>query len=65
MLFDPFFTTKASGSGLGLSIVQGTVRRHGGAVEVQSAQGGGTTFSVFLPPITAQGIKAYGKDIDS
>jgi two-component system NtrC family sensor kinase len=53
MLFDPFFTTKASGSGLGLAIVQATVRRHGGAVEVQSAEGKGTTFSVFLPPITA------------
>ena len=65
MLFDPFFTTKASGSGLGLSIVQGTVRRHGGDVKVQSAKGEGTTFSVFLLPITAQGIEQYGKDIDS
>jgi two-component system, NtrC family, sensor kinase len=55
-LFDPFFTTKASGSGLGLSIVQSTVGRHGGAVKVQSAEGEGTTFSVFLPSIAAQGI---------
>lgn len=52
MLFDPFFTTKASGSGLGLSIVQSTVASHGGAVKVQSREGKGTTFSVFLPSIT-------------
>ena len=65
MLFDPFFTTKASGSGLGLSIVQGTVRRHGGDVKVQSAKGEGTTFSVFLLPTTVQGIKEYDQDIDS
>ncbi len=65
MLFDPFFTTKASGSGLGLSIVQSTVRRHGGDVKVQSAKGEGTTFSVFLLPATVHGIKEYDQDIDS
>jgi len=65
MLFDPFFTTKASGSGLGLSIVQGTVRRHGGDVKVQSAKGKGTTFSVFLLPMTVQGVREYDQDIDS
>ena len=44
-LFEPFFTTKASGSGLGLSIVRGTVQKHGGLVRVRTAPGAGTTFS--------------------
>jgi signal transduction histidine kinase len=37
------------GTGLGLSIVKGLVEMHGGHVKVESTQGEGTTFSVFLP----------------
>ncbi len=50
-LFDPFFTTKApgKGTGLGLSIVHGIVKAHGGAVDIQTAVGRGTTFTVYLP----------------
>jgi two-component system NtrC family sensor kinase len=49
--FDPFFTTKDinDGSGLGLSIVHGIVRRHGGDVGVRSQPGEGTTFTISLP----------------
>ena len=54
-LFEPFFTTKASGSGLGLTIVRGTVQRHGGIVRVSASPGRGTTFSIFLPADTAAG----------
>jgi CheY-like chemotaxis protein len=48
-LFDPFFSSKFTGRGLGLSVVLGIVRAHGGAVTVETALGGGSTFRVFLP----------------
>lgn len=50
-VFEPFFTTKPSGkgTGLGLSTVYSIIKSHGGFVDVKSEQGGGTTFSVFLP----------------
>lgn len=50
-LFDPFYTTRTSGGGLGLSILQTIVLRHGGSVSIESEPGLGATFIVVLPLI--------------
>lgn len=49
LIFEPFYTTKGEGTGLGLSITHTIITSHGGRIEVESRQGEGTTFTVYLP----------------
>ena len=48
-IFEPFYTTKFTGRGLGMSAVLGIIMSHGGALQLFSQLGHGTTFKVYLP----------------
>jgi PAS domain S-box-containing protein len=52
-IFDPYFTTKKGGSGLGLTSTYSIIKRHGGAITVDSQAGKGTTFTFFLKALTS------------
>ena len=59
-VFNPFFTTKrvGRGTGLGLSVSLGIAQSHGGVIDVESVEGGGSRFSLILPL-----DKAYEKEL--
>jgi CheY-like chemotaxis protein len=67
-IYDPFFTTKPAGlgTGLGLSTVYGIVKQHGGYIELESRQGHGTIFRIFLPEAPARensGVRPPNADL--
>ena len=60
-LFDPFFTTKGkAGTGMGLAVSFGIIRRHEGSIEVDSEPGRGTTFKISLPKVMPASTEAGG-----
>ncbi|MCP4044121.1 MAG: response regulator, partial [Gammaproteobacteria bacterium] len=55
-IFDPFYTTKevGKGTGMGMAVIHGIMRNHGGHVLVETEQGKGTTFRLLFPPVVEE-----------
>lgn len=56
-IFDPFFTTRETGHGIGLTTSYSIIEKHGGTIEVESEQGKGSLFQIYLPSSQTQTLK--------
>ena len=60
-IFDPFYTTKEKGSGLGLAITYSILKKHGGGITLESMEGVGTTFHIYIPASEKKIIRKNGE----
>lgn len=61
-IFDPYFSTQAQGSGLGFTVYYSIVKKHGGHISVQSVEGKGISFTIYLHVSCVQ-AEEVNKDI--
>ena len=58
--FDPFYSTREMGRGLGLSTALSIVTQHGGCINIQSGNTGGTSVTIYLPSLDENGVAQVG-----
>ncbi|MEN8135315.1 MAG: ATP-binding protein [Thermodesulfobacteriota bacterium] len=62
-IFDPYFSTKKEGSGLGLAITHSIIKKHKGAITVNSKPGEGATFNIYLPVSKEKRVVAQSQSV--
>lgn len=61
-IFEPFFTTKFTGRGLGLSSVQGCLKKCGAGIRVTSQLGEGSSFTIYFPAVHSEAIQSFSQE---
>ena len=63
-IFEPFYTTKDKASGLGLALAYSVIRKHEGHICVESGEGGGALFSIYLPAYKREAADETAATVD-